>query len=158
MDDPLFDPWAAETDAPASHSPPRWRAPVRPVRAAPVRLAGTPGFLRTLVVPRFQEIAVKLQMARHDARVEDSLDASPPRVRLTVRLWRGPFNEQEGPAEGTLELALETAPTPEVVACTWIGPSSGPPAEEVTVSPPKLGAAWLESQVVDFLGRLLAVS
>lgn len=180
MDDPVFDPWGADAEAPTpAPAPGRWRVPagpppsVPPVRAqarAPsvarprhagtmpphARLSGTPGFLRSMAVPRMEEFALRLQMARHEAVVEDMLDTTPALVRLTVRPWRGPWTEELSPPRGTLELAMEPGPEERVAVRVWLFAEAEAPSEEVRVPPPKLGAAWLEGTVLDFVERLLA--
>ncbi len=159
VDDPLFDPWGrdAENAHAPSRVPTRWRAPAGPPPSLPprARLAGTPGFLRTMAVPRLQEVALRLHMARHHAVVEDHLDGAPPLIRLTVRPWRGPWSEGQEPPEGTLELVLEPGAEGMVIAESWIGPAAKEPAALARVAPAKFGAAWLEGQVFDFLARLL---
>ncbi len=179
MDDPLFDPWAPEPDSPAppspsrsSSAPGRWRAPAGPPPSVPrpsierapgpagdaarTRLPGTAGFLRTMAVPRLHDIALRLQMARHDARVEDALDQVPPAVSLVVRPWSGPWSDDDVPVDGMLELTVSPGAAGEVVARVWLGASHDQLADEVTVTSAKLGASWLEGRVLDFLARLLA--
>ncbi|MEQ1856732.1 MAG: hypothetical protein ABL963_09685 [Longimicrobiales bacterium] len=194
MDDPLFDPWASEPDAPAPpqspQAPVRWRAlagpppsvprsrldrtpaaagpvsatpmdaaptpPRRPAGVVPrARLAGTPGFLRTMAVPRLHDVASRLQMARHTASVEDALDDVPPAVTLAVRPWSGPWTADDVPVDGMLELMVSPGAEGEVIARTWLGPRHDILDHEVSVAPAKLSAAWLEGRVFDFLARLL---
>jgi hypothetical protein len=120
------------------------------------RLSGTPGFLRTMAVPRMEEFAQRLQMARHDAVVEDLLDGTPALVRLTVRPWRGPWTDDPAPPRGILELALEAGTEERVTVRSWLSPEAPAPYEEVRVPPSKVGAAWLEGAILDFVARLLA--
>lgn len=108
-----------------------------------------------MVVPRLCDIAQRLQIARHEARLEDALDETPPAVRLAVRPWSGPFVEDEMPLDGLLELTVDPGAEGEVIARTWLGPAGDVLEREVSVTPAKLGAAWLEGQVLDFLAKLL---
>ena len=175
MDDPIFDSWTRDTEPPPSAVPraPRWRSPetagptvpVAPSSAAPraaraptspprARLSGTPGFLRTMAVPRLEDIAQRLVMARHEAVVEDLLDEAPPIVRLTMRPWRGQLAAPSAVAEGSLELAIEEG-TEEISLHVWLGPRTGPSSDQERVPTAKLGAAWLEGRVLSFVQRLL---
>lgn len=181
MDDPLFDPWGSEPESPppVSAGGGRWRAPAgntpptppatygrgerrvtgpdgsRPTLLPRARLAGMAGFLRTMSVPRIEEVAQRLQLARHDAVVEDLLDQTPPRIRLTVRPWRGPWTEGLSPPAGVLELELDTGEDEQVIMRIWLDPEADEPTAETSVPPARLGAAWLDAQVLDFVAKLL---
>jgi hypothetical protein len=109
-----------------------------------------------MAVPRLQEVARRLQVARHEAAVEDHLEGTPPLVRLRFRPWRGPLSRGAGPAEGTLEIALADGGEGQVVARAWLDASTDVPDQEARVHLSRLGAAWLEARVLDFVGRLLA--
>ena len=99
---------------------------------------------------------LRLQMARHEAVVEDLLDGTPARVRLTVRPWRGPWTEDLSAPCGTLELAMEPGPEERVAVRMWLDSEAEAPSEALSVPPAKLGAAWLEGAVLDFVARLLS--
>lgn len=157
--------------APPANAP-RWRSPAGPgptpppsphagpdLRRASVsadrpRLAGTPGFLRSMAVPRLEEIVRRLQMARHQAAVEDFLEAEPPTLRFTLRPWRGPWTEELAPPSGRLVLSLEDEDSVSVRA--WLDPESEEPEHEAKVPPMRVSAAWLERLVLDFVERLLS--
>jgi hypothetical protein len=109
-----------------------------------------------MAVPRLQEFSLRLHMARHAAVVEDLLDGTPALVRLTLVPWRGPWTEELSPPRGTFELALETGPDELVAVRMWLDVDTNAPTEELRVAPSKLGAAWLEGRVLDFVARVLA--
>lgn len=172
MDDPIFDPWgveaasagavgprtAATPQPPASTPPSRWRSTGGALRARPgsasvqrARLPGTAGFLRTLAVPRLLDAALRLEMARHTATVEDLLDAAPPSLRLLLRPWRGPWTEELSAPLGVLELVLADGPGGPVTVRTWLDAESAEPTDEMEVPPSRVGAAWLDQAVVAFV-------
>ena len=173
MDDPIFDPWSRDEDSPSAETrrPQRWRfrgasAPTfqagsssslsPPERNAPrtprARLAGTPGFLRTLAVPRLEEAAQRLTMARHQAFVEDLLDASPPVVRLTLKPWQAPLASGRS-AEGRLLIGLPD-PNGETVSLSYdLGDQGEPVVEHVPAA--RLSGTWLEFNILAFIGRVL---
>jgi hypothetical protein len=107
-----------------------------------------------MAVPRLEEVARRLQMARHQAAVEDLLEGTPPTLRFSVRPWRGPWTEELSPPRGTLVLSLEGEDAVRV--CAWLDPEADEPAEEASVPPMRINAAWLERLVLDFVERLLA--
>ena len=109
-----------------------------------------------MAVPRLQDVTQRLQMARHEASVEDRLDGSPPSLRLTLRPWRGPWTEELHPPQGLLEVTLDAGPDGPVTLRTWLDDEADRPTEEAEVSPSKLSAGWLGSHVVHFIERLLA--
>lgn len=174
MDDPIFDPWGLDIERtpPGAPTPLRWRsqssgkptAPVRPPAPGPpdraaiptprARLVGTPGFLRTMAVPRLKEMAQRLVLARHDAVVEDLLDASRPRVQLTVRPWRAPLTPHEA-SDGRLELGIEDEGEERISLRFWLGAHSEVPTGQESIPTAKLDGAWLEGRVLGFLGQLL---
>lgn len=137
-----------ERRVPGSESP---RASLLPR----TRLAGMAGFLRTMSVPRIEEVAQRLQLSRHDAVIEDLLDQARPRIRLTVRPWRGPWTEGLSPPAGMFELELQGGGDDQVIMRIWLDVDGAEPSAETTVPPARLGAAWLDAQVLDFVARLL---
>jgi hypothetical protein len=157
VDDPVFDPWGGEPEAAPARASGRWSAPATPptLPAPRSRLAGTPGFLRTMAAPRLEQVAHRLEMARHGAAVEDLLDGVPPAIRLTVRPWSNPMDEDVEPAAGMLEFVVEPGAHGMILAQSWTGASFDVPLEELRVPPGSFGAAWLEARVLDFLARLL---
>lgn len=112
--------------------------------------------MRSMAMPRLQDIAQRLQLARHHATAEDLLDGAVPTARLTFRPWRGPWTEKLDPPVSALELALVVEPTEEIAVRVWLDVAAEEPTEEVVVPTAKLGAAWLEGVVVDFVQRSLA--
>jgi hypothetical protein len=106
-------------------------------------------------VPRLEQVAQRLQLCRHEAFIEDLLDTDSPRVRLTVRPWRGPWSEKLSPPTGVLELALEVERELEIVMRTWLDANDSQPTDESCVPSARLSAAWLDSQVLDFVAKLL---
>jgi hypothetical protein len=112
--------------------------------------------MRTMAVPRLQDIAQRLQLARHHATVEDLLDAAVPTARLTFKPWRGPWTEKLDPPVSALELTVLLEPAEQIAVRVWLDVAADGPVEEIPVPPSKLGAAWLESVVVDFVQRALA--
>jgi hypothetical protein len=109
-----------------------------------------------MAVPRLRDVALRLQMARHAASVDDRLDGSPPTLRLTLRPWRGPWTEELHPPRGVLELTLDAGPDGPVTVRTWLDDEADHSTEQVSVPPTRLSAGWLESHAVHFVERLLA--
>ncbi|MDH3208172.1 MAG: hypothetical protein OEO79_16340 [Gemmatimonadota bacterium] len=107
-----------------------------------------------MAVPRLKEMAQRLVLARHDAVVEDLLDASRPRVQLTVRPWRAPFTPHEA-SDGRLELGIEDEGEERISLRFWLGAHSEVPTGQESIPTAKLDGAWLEGRVLGFLGQLL---
>ena len=179
MDDPIFDPWGFESEAPPPTAPAnRWRAPsgltpTPPATArsgprgtlseirgpAPLpraRLAGTAGFLRSMAVPRIEEIARRLQLARHRAVLEDLLEGAPPLLRLTVHPWRGPWTKPLAPPVGVFELRIEPKADEELTLRLRLDLDADQPHEEVTLQVSQLNGASLDARVLEFVEKLLA--
>jgi hypothetical protein len=108
-----------------------------------------------MAVPRLEEIARRLRMARHEASVEDRLEATPPVLRFSLLPWRGPWTEELSPPRGVLVLAIENEGEERVVVRIWLDAEANEPTEETRLPPIRVGAAWLELLVVDFVERLL---
>jgi hypothetical protein len=112
-----------------------------------------------MAVPRLEEVARRLQIARHEASVEDQLEATPPTLRFSLRPWRGPWTDELAPPRGTLVLSLEGAAGASEDAVSvrfWLDPEAEEPTDEMRVPPVRVNAAWLERLVLDFVERLLA--
>ncbi|MEX2048867.1 MAG: hypothetical protein WEB90_04755 [Gemmatimonadota bacterium] len=111
-----------------------------------------------MAVPRLEEVARRLQLARHEASVEDQLEATPPTLRFSLRPWRGPWTEELSPPRGTLVLSLEGAGASEdaVSVHVWLDPEAEEPTDEMRVAPGRVNAAWLERLVLDFVERVFA--
>jgi hypothetical protein len=175
MDDPLFDPWSLDEEtAPAdARTKPRWRSrdtpsPVvpepRPVAPTPdpapsprmprSRLPGTPGFLRTMAAPRLRETALRLSMARHEARVDDLLDGPAPTLRLVLQPWSSPLAD-ERPREGVLEIGIEDPDPQHVVVRYGISCSEPPVVREDRIPTTKLSSSWLDARLLDFVTLVL---
>lgn len=120
------------------------------------RLAGTAGFLRSMAVPRLLEIVRQLEMARHEAQVDDQLDDATPVLRLRLRAWRGPWTAKLSPPVGALELRLEGGPDGEVWVRQWLDLSSDEPSEESRIPVTKVSAAWLQSLALRFVEGVLS--
>jgi hypothetical protein len=112
--------------------------------------------MRSMAMPRLHEIAQRLQLARHHSGAEDHLDAVVPMARLTFRPWRGPWTDKLDPPVGALELAVVFEPAEQIAVRVWLDVAATEPTEEVRGPPTKLGAAWLEGLVVEFVQRSLA--
>jgi hypothetical protein len=112
--------------------------------------------MRSMAMPRLQDIAQRLQLARHHATAEDLLDADVPVARMTFRPWRGPWTEKLDPPVSALEFAVVPEPAEQISVRVWLDVAAEEPTEEIVVPPTKLGAAWLEGVVVDFVQRSLA--
>jgi hypothetical protein len=109
-----------------------------------------------MAVPRLEAMVVRLRMARHDAALEDRLDASPPTLLLSVRPWRGPWTQELAPPRGTLAIVLHGGPEEHIVVRFSLDSDAEEPAREMRVSPARISAVWLERVVVEFVERLLA--
>ena len=176
MDDPLFDPWGEESAPapPPTKPPPKWRPPEGDPPTPPTpptlarrqtpdtqaargaRLAGAPGFLRTMAAPRIEALAVRLHLARHEAALEDGLDAASPALRFRVKPWRSPFSEELDRGWETLELALEGGSEDQVVVRRWCEATGPEPESEERLPLSRAGAAWLEARLVAFVESVLA--
>jgi len=175
MDDPIFDPWCLESAPATPSTSPRWRqrGPVPPptppkqsfsrgprlVGSAEAhtrrRLSGTPGFLRSMAVPRLRDTVNRLVMARHHARLEDRLDETPPTILLEMSSWQGPL-EDEGPTvSGRLEVGIEEGPEERVVVRSlWQSPAGEQTAVD-TIPVSKVGVTWLEGHILRLVEVIL---
>lgn len=173
MDDPVFEPWSLEETPEGAAPQVRWRSrragappPMRPqtspspsvhrprVTTPTARLAGTRGFLRSMAVPRLQEATQRLSMARHDVRLEDLLDSSPPLIRVALKPWRGPLADADDPG-GVFELSIDYGPEEHAVAHSKLLGPGGPMSREERVPTRKLGGEWIDARVLDFIGLVL---
>jgi hypothetical protein len=109
-----------------------------------------------MAMPRLHDLAQRLQLARHEAVAEDLLDLESPSIRLAFRPWRGPWTEELAPPRSILELAVDSLPEDQIVVRIWLDGEATEPTEERNVPPAKLGAAWLEAVVLEFVERVLA--
>jgi hypothetical protein len=107
-------------------------------------------------VPRLVEVARRLELARHDAVVEDLLDEVPALVRLSVRPWRGPWTRTLSPPSGVFELEIDPAREDQIISRIQLDAETDGPADETLLQPSRLTAAWLEARVLDFVTKLLA--
>ncbi|MBM4183335.1 MAG: hypothetical protein FJ207_03815 [Gemmatimonadetes bacterium] len=120
------------------------------------RLAGAPGFVRTMAMPRLHDLAQRLQLARHEAAAEDLLEDTPPSIRLIFKPWRGPWTEELSPPRSMLVLVLASEPEDRIIVRTWLDGEANEPADETSIPTTKVSAAWLESVVLEFVERVLA--
>ena len=172
MDDPVFDPWSAQEDPPPAEasSPRRWRSPNaplatrsatrtnRPAPAEPPRLLGIPGFLRLLAVPILADTALRLNMSRHEAWIEDLLESPAPVARVTLRPWQGPW-EHRGSVEGYLEIGIDDDDDDEVLTLrSWVIGTEDATLAEERLPASRFSASWLQSRVLDFIERVLAAA
>lgn len=179
MDDPIFEPWSETGTQPATprpaQPPNRWRplpwsgpeqppvsspsipGPERPSRqrANPKRrLKGTTGYLRTMAIPRLEDVVQRLLMARHEADLEDLLEEDHPRILLTLRPWLGPWAETAEVVTSRLEVAVENGGEEQVVVRVWFGQGSDHDGI-ARITAPKLSAQWLERRVLEFVDHVL---
>jgi hypothetical protein len=174
MEDPLFDPWAVgepvDSSEPASEPvpaprPPRWRSatptqgvPVsRPVPAPveAVRRTGYGDFLRTLIGPRLEVLAQRLETARHRTTIDDRLDRSPPALRFRIRPWQGPFATTLGEEGAVLEVLMTDTSAAEIVGRLWLDPLSTTPSEQSCVDASRLTAEWIDRLLLEFVEKAL---
>jgi hypothetical protein len=118
------------------------------------RLTGTPGFLRTMAVPRLQETALRLSMARHQAHLEDLLDAPEPVLQLTLRPWSSPLAEEK-PGVGHLVIGIQTLAQEYVTLRYWVGGPDGAPPRDDRIATDKITSSWLDCRLLDFIGFVL---
>lgn len=174
MDDPLFDPWSAQEDFPPAEasSPRRWRSPNAPLAtkpatwanrsapaepAEPPRLLGIPGFLRLLAVPILADTALRLNMARHEAWIEDLLESPAPVARLTLRPWQGPWDHR-GSVEGYLEIGIDDDDDEKLTLRSWVIGAEDATLAEERLPANRFSASWLQSRILDFIERVLAAA
>lgn len=96
----------------------------------------------------------RLQMARHEAWLEDLLGDSPPLIRMTMRPCRPLLTPTPPPPLATMEIELDERADESVVARIWIEPTLEPEAE-VRVSVARVSAGWLEDVSLEFVERVL---
>jgi hypothetical protein len=108
-----------------------------------------------MAAPRLEEMVRRLRLARHTATLEDQLESTPPTLILTLQPWRGPWTDRLAPPSGSFVLELESGPQEHVVARIWLE-SEDEPSEESRLPASRIGAEWLEGEVVRFVERLLA--
>jgi hypothetical protein len=107
-----------------------------------------------MAVPRLRAVIVRLQIARHEAWLEDLLEGSPPLIRMTMRPWRAILTHTPPPPLATLEVELEDQEEASVVARMWIEPTVKPETE-VRVPVARVSAGWLEDVSLEFVERVL---
>jgi hypothetical protein len=107
-----------------------------------------------MAVPRLRSVITRLQMARHEAWLEDLLEDSPPLIRMTMRPWRALLTPTPPPPLATLEIELDEQAEASVVARIWTEPTVEPEAE-VRVSVARVSAGWLEDVSLEFVERVL---
>jgi hypothetical protein len=107
-----------------------------------------------MAVPRLRSVITRLQMARHEAWLEDLLDESPPLIRMTMRPWRALLRPAPPPPLATMEIELDEQAEASVVARMWIEPTVAPEAE-IRVSVPRMSARWLDDVSLEFVERVL---
>jgi hypothetical protein len=175
----LFDPWSDE--APGAPSPrfaatgalepglvvpepstdpesPRWESPpsegVEPPGPPPDPVTHPSHFLRSVVVPEFQRFARRLEASRHYTTVQDLLDLPTPTVRVLIWPRPGLLDPSDSRILATFQLMLERSAS-RVRTSYWLGARPGVviPMAEVTLD--QLAFPWVETQLLDFLQRVL---
>lgn len=152
-------PWKPES--PPAHAPPPTPGPTPTRRAEPrdpvaPRARPTPltERVRALVVPRLTSLEARLQLARHRTVLDERLDGPSPAVRFRLTPWRAPFDER-GPLQGSvLEIAVDEAEG-TVAARFWLDVLSPTPTEELPIDARRLGEAWIEGVLIDFVQKAL---
>jgi hypothetical protein len=109
-----------------------------------------------MAAPRLEEMVQRLRLARHAAALEDELESDPPRLILTLQPWRGPWTDRLAPPSGAFVLELEPGLQEHVIARFWLETEAHEPSEESRLPASRIGAEWLEGEVVRFVERLLA--
>ena len=171
MEDPIFDPWSIRESGPEPASTerrPRWRSPVGAEGVArswpaPTRLTAEPrnalsghvGALNALLMPRLMRLVHRLEMARHQTRVDDRLDQPTPSLRLRMQPWQAPLAERHAGAEAVLEILLDPGPAPAITGRFWIDPPSAAPTHQTRVEATKLTGAWVDRLLLDFVEKAL---
>ncbi|MGD8281575.1 MAG: hypothetical protein PVF69_10500 [Gemmatimonadota bacterium] len=107
-----------------------------------------------MAVPRLEETALRLTMARHDAQVEDLLDDPAPLLRLTLRPWSSPLSDEE-PREGHLEIGLEDLDQEYVTVRSWLAEPGASAVREDRIATTRITSSWLDSRLLDFIGLVL---
>jgi hypothetical protein len=108
-----------------------------------------------MAVPRIVGLVQRLQMAQHEAAVEDLLEATPPLLRVTFRPRRGPFIHGPPPPFATLEIGLQEGGKEELVTARWWIVPTVEPTAELSVPPSRAGGAWLDQVFVEFVEQVL---
>lgn len=109
--------------------------------------------LRSLAVPRIEEMATRLRAARHRTLLDDRLDRSEPVLRFRLIPWEGPFDETPAVVGSVFELVL--AEPDVVVARRWLDPVAEAPEAEIRVAAEKLDRAWIDGQLMAFVEKAL---
>lgn len=111
-------------------------------------------FLRRAVVPEFQRFARRLEASRHYTTVQDLLDLPTPTVRVLIWPRPGLLDPSDSRILATFQLMLERSAS-RVRTSYWLGARPGVviPMAEVTLD--QLALPWVESQLLDFLQRVL---
>jgi hypothetical protein len=107
-----------------------------------------------MAVPRLRTVITHLQIARHEAWLEDLLEASPPLIRMTMRPWRAVLASTPPPPVATMEIELEEPEEASVIARMWTASTVKPDAE-VRAPVPRVSAGWLEDICLVFVRRVL---
>jgi hypothetical protein len=107
-----------------------------------------------MAVPRLQAAVLRLQLARHEAALEDHLEDSPPLLRMTMRPWRSALVRTPPPPFATLEVELEEGEEDFIAARMWLDPTVKP-AGEARMALSRVTAGWLEQMTLEFVGKVL---
>lgn len=175
----LFDPWSDEASggasprfastgalepgvvvpaAPADPKRPRWgnqpSETVVPPGPPPDPTTHPTDFLRKVVVPEFQRFARRLEASRHYTTVQDLLDLPTPTVRVLIWPRPGLLDPSDSRILATFQLMLERSAS-RVRTSFWLGARPGVviPMAEATLE--ELALPWVETQLLDFVQRVL---
>ena len=154
-----LEPGMVVAEAPAEPRRPRWSGrPATPqARSAPPPDPVTEpvDFLRAVVVPGFQGLARRLEASRHYTSVQDLLDLPTPALRVLIWPRPGLLDRQGSRILATFELMLDRSAPGRLTTSYWLGarPEHVIPMAEVPLD--RLDLAWVETQILDFVQKVL---
>lgn len=114
--------------------------------------------LRALAIPRLEDFATRLEASRHRTLLDDRLDRESPTLRFRLMPWLGPFDATTAVEGSVLELTVDGAQNPEVVARFWLDPLATAAAEELRIAAESLGDTWLDHVLTTFVAKALRMA
>ena len=119
-----------------------------PARTSPLAME-----LRERVVPRLEEMAIRLRASGHRTLLDDRLKGAPAVLRFRLAPRRGPFDDPPKVAGSVLEIAVIEESV--VSVRHWLDPLADQPSEEYRMMAATIGAGWADGVLLEFAESVL---
>lgn len=157
-EDPIFEPWSTkelQRPRPLPHAVLAAQSADTVVERSADEHLGPEDHLRSLAAPLLEVVSRRLRLARHDASVDDLLEAPERLIRFRLDPWPGPFQEPGSARAAMLEIAVGGEDVEVVTAWYWLDGLAEAPQTMPSVSTTRLTASWVERTILDFVGKVL---